>query len=104
MAAHPGKPCPSDGTDDAWGFVTPYPTVMDHATPRLTQQLREGFHALRWIGRTGRRLGAWRTDGNEAGQPPGLSVRGTPSPSRRPSMSSDRACIPFLGVSSLARR
>ncbi len=47
------KPYPTDVTDDEWGFVAPYLTLMDETAPQRCHDLREVFHALRWIVRAG---------------------------------------------------
>ena len=43
------KPYPSDGTDDAWTFVTPYLVLMDEAAPQRRYAVREVFNGLRSI-------------------------------------------------------
>lgn len=47
------KPYPSDVTDDEWAFVAPYLTLMREDAPQREHPLREVFHGLRWIVRTG---------------------------------------------------
>lgn len=47
------KPYPSDVTDEEWGFVAPYLTLMTEDAPHRRHDLREVFNALRWIVRTG---------------------------------------------------
>jgi transposase len=44
------KPYPSD---DEWAFVAPYLTLMSEEAPQREHDLREVFHGLRWIVRTG---------------------------------------------------
>jgi transposase len=51
------NPYPTDVTDDEWAFVAPYLTLMDEAAPQRRHALREVFHGLRFIVRTGMR---WR--------------------------------------------
>lgn len=51
------KPYPTDVTDEEWGFVAPYLTLMTHDAPQRTHDLREVFDALRWIVRAG---AGWR--------------------------------------------
>jgi transposase len=50
-------PYPTDVTDEEWGFVAPYLTLMDPAAAQRRHDLREVFNALRWIVRAG---AAWR--------------------------------------------
>lgn len=45
-------PYPSDVTDDAWAFVSPYLVLMDEAAPQRTHDLRDVCNDLRWIVRT----------------------------------------------------
>lgn len=47
------KPYPSDVSDEEWGFVVPYLTLMTHDAPQRGHDLREIFNAMRWIVRTG---------------------------------------------------
>ena len=47
------KPYPTDVSDEEWGFVAPYLTLMDPAAPQRQHDLREVFNALRWIVRAG---------------------------------------------------
>jgi len=44
---------PSDVSDDEWGFVVPYLTLMTEEAPQREHSLREVFNGLRWIVRTG---------------------------------------------------
>ncbi|HYU73814.1 MAG TPA: transposase [Ktedonobacteraceae bacterium] len=44
---------PSDVSDDEWGFVAPYLTLMTEDAPQREHSLREVFKGLRWIVRTG---------------------------------------------------
>ncbi len=46
------QPYPSDGSDDEWAFVAPYPTLMTQDAPQCEHDLREVFNGLRWIVRT----------------------------------------------------
>jgi len=47
------KPYPSDVSDEEWGFITPYLTLMKEDAPQREHSLREVFNGLRWIVRTG---------------------------------------------------
>jgi transposase len=47
------KPYPTDVSDEEWGFVAPYLSLMDEEAPQRRHDLREVFNALRWIVRTG---------------------------------------------------
>jgi transposase len=47
------KPYPSDVSDDEWGFVLPYLTLMRLDAPQRDHDLRAVFNALRWIVRAG---------------------------------------------------
>lgn len=47
------KPYPSDVSDDEWGFVAPYLTLMREDAPQREYPLREVFNGLRWIVRAG---------------------------------------------------
>jgi transposase len=47
------KPYPSDVSDEEWGFVAPYLTLMSPDAPQRTHELREVFNALRYLVRTG---------------------------------------------------
>jgi transposase len=51
------KPYPSDVSDEEWGFVAPYLTLMTQDAPQRKHDLRELFNALRWIVRAG---ASWR--------------------------------------------
>jgi transposase len=53
MESEPRKPYPTDVTDDEWGFVAPYLTLMNADAPQRRYDLREVFNALRWIVRAG---------------------------------------------------
>lgn len=47
------KAYPSDVSDEEWGFVAPYLTLMKEDAPQREHDLREVFNGLRWIVRTG---------------------------------------------------
>jgi transposase len=47
------KPYPSDISDDEWGFVVPYLTLMNEQAPQRQHDLREIFNGLRWLVRAG---------------------------------------------------
>lgn len=47
------KPYPTDVSDEAWGFVAPYLTLIDEQAPQRHHELRELFNALRWLVRAG---------------------------------------------------
>jgi transposase len=47
------KPYPSDISDDEWGFVVPYLTLMNEQAPHRQHDLREIFNGLRWLVRAG---------------------------------------------------
>ena len=49
----PGKPYPTDVSDEEWSFVAPYLTLMQESAPQREHSLREVFDALRWIVRAG---------------------------------------------------
>jgi len=49
----PGKPYPTDVSDDEWAFVAPYLTLMTEEAPQRRHDLREVFNALRWMVRAG---------------------------------------------------
>src|SRR5690242_20035588 len=51
------KPYPSDVTADEWAFVAPYLTLLPEDVEQRQYELREVFHGLRWIVRTG---ASWR--------------------------------------------
>lgn len=51
------KPYPSDVSDDEWGFVAPYLTLMKEDAPQREHSLREVFNGLRWLVRAG---ATWR--------------------------------------------
>ena len=44
---------PSDVTDEEWGFVAPYLTLMSEDALQRRYDLRDVFDALRWLVRTG---------------------------------------------------
>ena len=44
---------PSDVTDEEWGFVAPYLTLMKADAPQRDHDLREVFNGVRWIVRSG---------------------------------------------------
>ena len=47
------KRYPSDVSDDEWGFVAPYLTLMREDAPQREHSMREVFNALRWMARAG---------------------------------------------------
>ena len=47
------KHYPSDISDEEWGLVAPYLTLMTEDAPQRDHDLREVFNGLRWIVRTG---------------------------------------------------
>jgi transposase len=47
------KPYPSDVSDDEWGLVVPYLTLMNIEAPQRQHDLREIFNGLRWLVRAG---------------------------------------------------
>jgi transposase len=47
------KAYPSDGTDEEWAFVAPYLTLMREDAPQREHDLREVFHGVRYVVRTG---------------------------------------------------
>ena len=49
----PRKPYPTDVSDEEWGFVAPYLTLMRDDAPQRVHDVREVFNALRWIVRAG---------------------------------------------------
>jgi len=51
------KAYPSDVSDDEWGFVAPYLTLMIENAPQRERALREIFNGLRWVVRAG---ASWR--------------------------------------------
>jgi transposase len=51
------KPYPSDVSDEEWGLVAPYLTLITEDAPQREHSLREVFNGLRWIVRAG---AAWR--------------------------------------------
>jgi transposase len=46
-------PYDSDVADEEWAFLAPYLTVMREDAPQRKHSLRELFHGLRYIARTG---------------------------------------------------
>ena len=44
---------PSDVSDEEWGFVAPYVTLMTQDAPQREHSLCEVFNALRWMVRSG---------------------------------------------------
>lgn len=48
---------PSDVSDEEWGFVAPYLTLMNQDAPQRKYALRDLFDALRWMVRSG---STWR--------------------------------------------
>lgn len=62
MAWMARKPYPSDVTDEEWGFVLPYVTLMKHDAPRREHDLREVFDGMRYVIRGGQ---AWRMMPND---------------------------------------
>ena len=44
---------PSDVSDEEWGFIAPYLTLMKEDAPQREYDLREVFNGLRWIVRSG---------------------------------------------------
>jgi transposase len=51
------KPYPTDVSDEEWGFVAAYLTLMSKDAPQREHSLREVFNGLRYVARSG---GAWR--------------------------------------------
>jgi transposase len=47
------KPYPSDVSDEEWAFVAPYLALVREDAPQRCHDLREAFHAARWVVRTG---------------------------------------------------
>ena len=47
------KSYPSDVSEEEWGFVAPYLTLMKEDAPQRDYRLREVFDALRWLSHTG---------------------------------------------------
>jgi transposase len=47
------KTYPTDVSDEEWGFVAPYLTLISPEAPQRHHDLREVFNALRWIVHTG---------------------------------------------------
>src|SRR5574341_285834 len=56
------KAYPSDVSDDEWGFVAPYLTLMREDAPQREHSLREVFNGLRYIVRSG---ASWRLMPND---------------------------------------
>jgi transposase len=44
---------PTDVSDEEWGFVAPYLTLMAEDAPQREHSLRKVFNGLRWIVRSG---------------------------------------------------
>ena len=44
---------PSDVSDDEWGFIAPYLTLIAEDAPQRKHDLRELFNGLRWVARAG---------------------------------------------------
>jgi transposase len=63
------KPYPSDVSDEEWGFVAPYLTLMREDAPQRDYALREVFNGLRYVVKTG---APWRWMPN--GLPPWPTV------------------------------
>jgi transposase len=53
MDTPPRKPYDSDVSDEEWGFLAPYLTLMREDAPQRTHPLRDLFNGLRFIARTG---------------------------------------------------
>ena len=53
MDTTPRPGSPSDVSDDEWAFLAPYLTLMREDAPQRKHALREVFHGLRYIARTG---------------------------------------------------
>lgn len=51
------KPYPSDVSDEEWAFVAQYLALVQEDAPQRRHSLREVFHGLRWMVRTG---ASWR--------------------------------------------
>lgn len=51
------KAYPSDISNEEWGFVAPYLTLMTEEAPQRDFSLREVFNGLRWLVRAG---ASWR--------------------------------------------
>ena len=49
----PGKPYPTDVSDEEWSFAAPYLTLMEQHAHQREHDLREVFNALRWLVRAG---------------------------------------------------
>ncbi len=47
------NPYPSDVSNEEWGFVAPYLTLMTEDAPQREHSLREVFNGLRWVIRSG---------------------------------------------------
>jgi transposase len=58
----PRKPYPSDVSNEEWGLLAPYLTLMTESAPQRTYPLREVFNGLRWIVRAG---SPWRMMPND---------------------------------------
>ena len=49
----PGKPYPTNVSDEEWAFAAPYLTLMTEQAPQRKYELRAMFNALRWMARAG---------------------------------------------------
>jgi transposase len=67
--SHDRKPYPSDVTNEEWGLVVPYLTLMTEEAPQRSHPLRELFNGLRYVVRYGI---AWRAMPNDL--PPWAAV------------------------------
>ncbi len=47
------RPYPSDVSDEEWGFVAPYLSLLPQTAAQRRHELREVFNALRWMVRSG---------------------------------------------------
>src|SRR6476660_1671386 len=47
------RPYPSDVSDEEWGFVAPYLSLLPQTSAQRRHDLREAFNAVRYIVRTG---------------------------------------------------
>lgn len=63
------KPYPSDVSDEEWGFVVPYLSLISSEAGQREYELRDVFNALRWVVRTG---SPWRFIPNDL--PPWAAV------------------------------
>src|ERR1051325_8796172 len=58
----PRKPYPSDVSNEEWGLLAPYLTLMTESAPQRTYPLGEFFNGLRWMVRAG---SPWRMMPND---------------------------------------